>query len=108
MRFALVDAEKASIPVAALCRIPKISRSGYYAWCKRPESAHALRDRQLRVHVHASFEASKKRYGSPRVWEDLVEEKIETVDGMIAIPDAPGLGFTVREDFLAAHAVDVR
>lgn len=76
MRFALVDAEKASIPVAALCRILKISRSGYYAWCKRPESAHALRDRQLRVHVHASFEASKKRYGSPRVWEDLVEEKI--------------------------------
>ena len=76
MKFALVDAEKASIPVAALCRILKVSRSGYYAWSKRPESAHAARDRQLRVHVHASFEASRQRYGSPRVWEDLVEEKI--------------------------------
>jgi transposase InsO family protein len=33
-------------------------------------------DRQLRVHIHASFEGSKRRYGSPRVWEDLVEEGI--------------------------------
>ena len=62
--------------MAALCRILKVSRSGYYAWATRPESAHAVRDRQLRVHVHASFKASRKRYGSPRVWEDLVEEKI--------------------------------
>jgi L-alanine-DL-glutamate epimerase-like enolase superfamily enzyme len=46
--------------------------------------------------------------GANPMIHDLVEEKIEAVDGMIAIPDAPGLGFTVREDFLAAHAVDVR
>ena len=28
------------------------------------------------MHVDASFVASRKRYGSPRVWEDLVEEHI--------------------------------
>jgi putative transposase len=28
------------------------------------------------VKIRASFEASKQRYGSPRIWEDLVEEKI--------------------------------
>ena len=33
-------------------------------------------DRQLRVKVRASFEASKKRYGSPRIWEDLLEDDI--------------------------------
>jgi len=26
-------------------------------------------------------------------------------DGKIEIPDRPGLGITVREDFLAAHTV---
>ena len=59
-----------------MCRALKVSRSGFYAWCRRPESAHARRDRELRVHVRASFEASRKRYGSPRVWEDLVEDGI--------------------------------
>jgi L-alanine-DL-glutamate epimerase-like enolase superfamily enzyme len=26
-------------------------------------------------------------------------------DGMIEVPERPGLGITVREDFLAKHAV---
>jgi putative transposase len=30
----------------------------------------------LRVRVRASFDASKQRYGSPRIWEDLVEDDI--------------------------------
>lgn len=47
--------------------ILKVPRSGYYAWCKRPESEHAEQDRQLRVRVRASFDASKQRYGSPRI-----------------------------------------
>jgi putative transposase len=28
------------------------------------------------VRIRASFEASRQRYGSPRIWEDLVEDKI--------------------------------
>jgi putative transposase len=62
--------------VATLCHTLQVSRSGFYAWRRRPESAHARRDRQLRVLVRASFEASRKRYGSPRVWEDLREQDI--------------------------------
>jgi len=34
------------------------------------------RDRQLRILVRASFEASRQRYGSPRVWEDLREQDV--------------------------------
>jgi putative transposase len=64
------------VPVATLCRILKISRSGYYAWCERPESAHAKQDRHLQLKVRALFDTSRERYGSPRIWEDLVEEGI--------------------------------
>jgi putative transposase len=53
---------------------PRGRASGYYAWRGRSESAHALRDRQLRVLVRASFAASKQRYGSPRIHEDLIEQ----------------------------------
>ena len=35
---------------------------------------------------------------------DLIEERIEVSDGLIAIPEKPGLGFTVSEKFLDAHA----
>jgi transposase InsO family protein len=51
-----------------------VTRSGFYAWRRRPESAHARRDRQLRVLVRASHEGSRRTYGSPRVWEDLIED----------------------------------
>ena len=57
-----------------MCQVLGMSTSGYYAWCRRSESAHAQRDRQLRVLVRASFAASKQRYGSPRIHEDLIEQ----------------------------------
>ena len=57
-----------------MCQVLGMSTSGYYAWCRRSESAHGQRDRQLRVLVRASFAASKQRYGSPRIHEDLIEQ----------------------------------
>ncbi len=54
-----------------MCRVLGVTPSGFYAWTTRPESAHAQRDRHLRVLVRAAYDASRKRYGSPRVYEDL-------------------------------------
>ncbi len=73
--FAWIDTEKAGFPIRTLCRVLQVSPSGYYAARNRPESAHAQDDRRLRVLVRASFEASRQRYGSPRVHADLIEQK---------------------------------
>ena len=35
----------------------------------------------------------------------LAEEQFVATDGMIDIPDRPGLGITVREDFAERHTV---
>lgn len=43
--------------------------------------------------------------GANPMIHDLIEETVEAADGMIAIPEKPGLGFTIREDFLRGHAV---
>jgi transposase InsO family protein len=67
--------EKASFRVSELCRTLDVARSGFYAWCRRPASAHTQRDRRLKVLVRASFDASKQRYGSPRIHEDLLEQQ---------------------------------
>ena len=74
MKFAWIAAEKASFRISELCQALGVSPSGYYAWSTRPESAHAQRDRRLKALVRASFDASKGRYGSPRIHRDLLED----------------------------------
>ncbi len=36
---------------------------------------------------------------------ELTHEKVQAVDGWIAVPDGPGLGVTLDEDFVARHLV---
>ena len=54
-----------------MCRALRVSRSGYYAWKGRPESKHALHDKQLAVLVRAAYDESRRYYGSPRVHREL-------------------------------------
>lgn len=71
MKFELVDAEKARYPVEVLCEVLGVSRSGYYAWKKRPPSARSKEDAKLAVEIAAAHKKSKRRYGSPRVHRAL-------------------------------------
>jgi putative transposase len=48
-----------------------VSRSGYYAWAKRPESERDKSERALSVEVAAVHQESRSRYGSPRVHAEL-------------------------------------
>ena len=74
MRFRFVEAEKAHYPIRLMCRCLAVSRSGYYAWRKRPPSARAEQDARLGVEIAASHRASRRTYGSPRILRDLREE----------------------------------
>jgi transposase InsO family protein len=75
VRFRFIAAEKAHHSLTVLCRCLRVTRSGFYAWQTRPESARAQRDRRLKGLVHASFAASQQRYGSPRVHRDLLAQQ---------------------------------
>ncbi len=71
MRFAAIDAEKAHYPLSLMCRVLEVTRSGYYAWRRRPPSKHAELDAELRVVVAAAHDESGGIYGAPRVLESL-------------------------------------
>jgi len=54
-----------------MCRVLRVSRSGYYAWETRPQSEHARRDEELLELIKRVFEASERLYGAPRVHAEL-------------------------------------
>ena len=67
MRFAFIAAEKAHFPVNALCRVLRVQRSGFYAWLSREESPRTKANQRLAIEIRVTFEAHKRRYGSPRM-----------------------------------------
>lgn len=71
MKFAFISAEKVRYSVSLLCSVLEVSRSGYYAWCARPPSQRALSDAELAEDIRDIHDASKQRYGSPRIHEEL-------------------------------------
>lgn len=69
--FRLVQREKASYPVRALCRVLGVSPSGFYAWQQRPPSQRALADARLTDAIRQIHQRSRGIYGVPRVHAEL-------------------------------------
>ena len=69
--FRFIAAEKANYPVSLLCRMLKVSRSGYYAWKRRPQSRRSVEDRYLTERIREVHERSRRTYGYPRVHAEL-------------------------------------
>ena len=64
------------VPHAVCCRALELSESWFYKWRDRRPTPRATRRARLDEAVKASFEDSggtPGTYGSPRVWEDLIE-----------------------------------
>jgi putative transposase len=73
MRFALIDAKKAEIPIETACAVLGVSVSGFYAWKSRPASARQCDDMVMLAHVRAAFATSNETYGSRRMHAELTE-----------------------------------
>jgi putative transposase len=69
--FNLIDAERASYPVAVLCRMLGVSKSGYYAWRGRPPSERRRQDTLLIEKIREIHSRSRETYGYPRVHAEL-------------------------------------
>jgi len=74
--FAFIEVEKASFPVALMCRLLGVSTSGYYAWRLRPPSARSRADHALSQQICLIHGRSRGTYGMPRVWAELRYEGV--------------------------------
>lgn len=53
------------------CEVLNVSRSGYYAWRARPQSARAQENELLLKHIERIHTESRRTYGSPRIHAEL-------------------------------------
>ncbi len=79
------DAKKAKeLPVSLQCELLGVSESGYWAWARRAPSDRALYDAWLLERIRVIHEASKGRYGSPRVHAMLRREGVRVGEKRVA------------------------
>jgi putative transposase len=73
--YEFIDAQYATSGAAPaitlMCRWLEVSKSGYYEWRSRPESATARRREELRLLIKKAFDDSDGTYGYRRVWWQL-------------------------------------
>jgi len=72
--FQFIFDHQTQLPVATMCKLYDVSKSGYYAWCNRPVSDRALVDAELLVEIRRIFDDSGQTYGSPRIYHALKRE----------------------------------
>lgn len=70
-RYEFIDAQKACYPIVKMCAWLGVSRSGFYEWVSRPESATARRRDELCLLIRKAFDDSDGTYGYRRVHAQL-------------------------------------
>jgi len=108
VRFAFIRDHKAEFPVGRLCEVLKASRSGYYAWSRRPPSPAAVRRDRLVAEIRRAHGESRDTYGSPRVYRALKARGVPCCENTVAkLMKAQGVRPKARRPF-AVKTTDSR
>lgn len=69
--FSFIAAEKTNYPVAVMCRLFGVNRTGFHNWERRAPSDRALQDAWLTEKIKQIHAASRGVYGAPRIHAEL-------------------------------------
>lgn len=67
-----------------MCQILQVSKSGYYAWAKRPPSRRHQANTRLVEDIKKVYLESRKTYGSPRIHAELIRQGIHCGHNRVA------------------------
>jgi putative transposase len=100
-----------------MCRVLRVSRSGYHAWLGRPASSRARADERLGAEIRRIYQDSRATYGSPRVHAELRAsgvrvgrkrvERLMRAQGLTARPPRRKYRAAIVEQAVAAVADNV-
>ncbi len=63
-------------PLSQLCRVLKVSASGYYAWVDRTPSKWAREEARLEIEIKAAHRRTRQVYGAEKLQHELAEHAI--------------------------------
>jgi len=71
-----VNANQANVPAHTMCRVLKVSASGYYAWRERAPSKRAIENGAMVERIRRIHAESDATYGMPRVRAELIDQGV--------------------------------
>lgn len=107
---------QANYCIQTMCRVFKVSRSGFYAWAGRKPSARVQDDQALIAKIKQAHTASEGTYGAPRIKADLAAQGVNVSqkrvarlmrqEGLVGVSRRKGV-ITTRRDDRDARAPDL-
>ena len=75
---------EAKFPIAVMCDVLSVSRSGYYLWRKKPVSKRKQANAKLLKKIRTVHHDSREAYGSPRIYQALKEQGVPCSESRVA------------------------
>jgi transposase InsO family protein len=76
VKYGFIHDHRERFPVARLCRVLAVSRSGFHAWVNRPASIRCVADQQLLIDIRRVHLEHRQAYGGVKTWRALNERGI--------------------------------
>lgn len=73
MKYAFIAAHEKEFHIYIMCRVLKVSKSGYYEWKVRTESKRAAANRELLLKIKEAHKDSRETYGVDRILGQLID-----------------------------------
>ena len=85
MKHQFIDAHRHRYPVRVMCRVLRVSPSGYYAASGRPPSTRSRRQIALTARIRSIHAASRDTYGAPRIHIELGSQGMVCSKNTVAV-----------------------
>ena len=76
MKYAFIESNNRKHGVQKMCKVLRVSTSGYYDWKTRPISKRELFDKYLTTQIRMVHVESKANYGAVKTWKALKMKRI--------------------------------
>jgi putative transposase len=83
VKYTFIKDQSNTYSVVTLCRAMEVSPSGFYDWLSRPTSKRAQANQALLSEIREIYKQSYRRYGSPRIYAELVDRGTLTSLGRV-------------------------
>ena len=100
MKYEFMKEHRDRHKLESMCKVLKVSRSGYYAWKRRRPSKRQRENMELLTNIQEIYKQRRKVYGSPRITNELNEQGIRCGKNRVArIMKENGIRAYVRKRF---------